>query len=649
MTGGRTRATLLVSVLASVVALAPAFAFERTEERTPCAEHSPLRRPFFGDTHVHTTYSYDANTLGVRNTPADAYRFARGEMLGIQPYDALGNPRRQVQLRRPLDFAAVTDHAELLGEVHICTTPGVVGYDSLMCRINRRWPLLAYMIVNSAMLNDDEPDRYSLCGPDGARCREAARGPWQATQRAAEEAYDRTAACRFTSFVAYEYSGNPFGNMLHRNVIFRNAAVQERPTNYIDTRDGHELWARLRDECLDRDDGCDVLTIPHNSNISGGALFPIVDADGEPLDAATAALSARVERLIEITQHKGTSECRAATPFAEDELCGFELLPFARMDEYPFTWWWSEPPPGVHAREVLGEGLVQEARLGVNPFKLGIIGATDSHLGTPGLTDEDVFPGHGAGGDTTRLEIPRVPDRLFFNPGGLAAVWAEENSRDALFAAMQRREVYGTSGPRMVVRFFGGWEYAEDLCTTPDLAASGYAGGVAMGGDLPPRPPDGTPRFVLQATADTGDDGRGTVGLARLQVVKVWLEDGAARERVFDVAGEASAPDEGVDLATCHSDGSGSANLCVVWRDPEFDPAAPALYYARVLERPSCRWSMYACLREEVRCDMDAALPEELAYCCDTETPKTIQERAWTSPIWYGPPAVVAATLPNAD
>jgi hypothetical protein len=383
-----------------------------------------------------------------------------------------------------------------------------------------------------------------------------------------------------------------------------------------------------------------VLVIPHNSNVSGGALFPIEDAAGRPLDAATAAQRARLERLIEVVQHKGASECRGATPFAEDELCGFEQLPFARMDEYPFERWWTPPPPRAYAREILAEGLVQEARLGVNPFKLGMIGATDTHLGTPGLADEDTFVGHGAGGDTTRNEIPLVPDRLFFNPGGLAAVWAEENSRDALFDAMRRREVYGTSGPRMLVRFFGGWDYPDDACYPTDLAATGYAGGVPMGGDLPARPAGGMPGFIVQATADGGDADRPGTPLERIQIVKVWLGDGAAREQVFDVAGEAGGA-AGVDLATCRLGDGGQRELCTVWRDPAFDPAVPALYYARVLERPCCRWSTYTCVREGVRCEAGAPVPEALAYCCDDDTPKIIQERAWTSPIWYAPGTAV--------
>ncbi len=625
-------ATLLV--LAGALSAGPAAAFERTESREPCARQFPLRRPWFGDTHVHTAFSFDANMLGVRNAPRDAYRFARGEAVGLQPFDAEGRPLRTAQLRRPLDFAVVTDHAELLGEVHLCSTPGEEGYGSFVCRVARRWPLLAYVLVNSAMLNISDPRRYAFCGEDGRRCRQAALAPWREIQAAAEAAYDRSEACRFTSFVGYEWSGSPDSNMIHRNVIFRNERVQELPTSYIEVRTGEGLWQRLQEECLDRDDGCDVLAIPHNSNLSGGRLFLAEREDGRPLDAATARRRARLERLAEVIQHKGSSECRLRGAFAEDELCGFERLPFARMDQYPFESWWTDPPPLSTVREALVEGLVQEERLGVNPFKLGLLGSTDSHLGTPGLADEDVFPGHAAGGDTTRSEIPAIPDRPYFNPGGLAVVWAEENSRDALFDAMRRREVYGTSGPRIIVRFFGGFELPGDLCAGDTLAAVGYERGVPMGGDLPPAEPGGVPRFALRALRDPGTAEAPGGLLQRAQIVKAWLEDGEPRLRVFDVAGDPESRAD-VDPATCTPRGAGFDSLCRVWQDPDFDASQRALYYARVLENPSCRWSARACLARGVDCS--GRVPPELAICCDDAVPSTIRERAWTSPIWYAP------------
>ena len=615
-------------VLLALLAAAPAArAVTRTETREPCAAADPLRQPFFGDTHVHTALSFDANGQGTRTGPRDAYRFARGETIGTQPYDADGKPLRTLQLRRPLDFAVVTDHAELLGETHVCTTPGVAGYDSIVCRIHRRWPWLSYILVNGSMLDARAPHRYGFCGENGQHCIEEAAAPWQEIQRAAEEFYDRSSACRFTSFVGYEWSGNPDSKMIHRNVVFRNERVPPHPANYIEDRTGERLWQRLQDECLDAGTGCDVLVIPHNTNLSSGELYPT-----GALSPGEAQLRASLEVLLEVNQHKGDSECRAS---AEDPLCSFEKLPFATMRQSALPWTWTEPAEHSFAREVLGAGLEEQQRLGVNPFKVGLIAATDTHLGAPGLVDEDSFVGHAAGRFTSRTEVPPLPDNWWFNPGGLAGVWSEENSRDALFEAMRRKEAWGTSGPRIVVRFFGGFDLPEDLCSAHDFAAQGYATGVPMGGDLS-APPDGkgAPRFAVWALRDAGTAEFPGTPLERIQIVKLWLEAGKTREQVFDVAGGPS-PDAGVDLSTCTTHGAGADQLCSTWSDPTFDATTPALYYARVVENPSCRWIQFACNERKVDCS--ASVASGLESCCDPKVPKTIQERAWTSPIWFTP------------
>jgi len=634
----------LASALAGVLALVGASAgnaraFERTEQREGCAGHEPLRQPFFGDLHVHTTYSFDAWAQGTVNTPRDAYRFARGESVGVQPYGSGGKPLRTVRLDRPLDFAMVSDHAEMLGETELCRTPGSAAHDSLTCVLMRRWPALGYMIVNSQWVERGArgPD---VCGSDGQVCRDAALTPWIAIQDAAEEFYDRTAKCRFTTFVGFEWSGTRVG-MIHRNVVFRNANVLRTPPNAADDRnDETRLWTALHDDCIAGDEGCDALAIPHNSNLSEGSMFWTVGTDGTPLDAAVARRRSRLEPLVEITQHKGDSECRAN---AGDELCDFETLTFANVAGHASRMFRSPVPPNVYVREALLEGLQQQARLGANPFKLGIIGSSDTHLGTPGLVDEDAFVGHAAGTVSARLEIPPLPDHPLFNPGGLAVLWAEENSRDSLFEAMRRREAYGTSGPRIVLRLFGGWDLDDSLCESPDFAARGYAGGVAMGGDLAPPPSTAAaPTFAVRALRDAGTAGRPGTPLERIQIVKGWLADGEPRQRVYTVAG-GPAGDAGLDLDTCTLDGSGDDQLCAVWRDPDFDAAAGAVYYARVVERPSCRWSWRACREAEVECDGLLAPDGPLASCCDSEVPKTIQERAWSSPIWYTPAPVARA------
>jgi hypothetical protein len=623
-----------VRTAALFVAALVCLGFTRTEEREPCANHDPLRRPFFGELHVHTAYSFDAWGQGTRGTPRDAYAFARGEAIGIQPYDEKGQATRRVQLRRPLDFTLVSDHAELLGETRICDTPGAPGHDSFVCWLNHRFPKLGYALVNS-QYSSFELERMGFCGAGAKHCLESASLVWQDVQDAAEEAYDRTSACRFTSFVGYEWTGMPGGNNLHRNILFRNAAVPPRPANYIDQNTVEELWTRLEEDCIDAGTGCDALAIPHNSNVSGGLMFRDVSSDGTPLTRADAERRAARERLVEVTQHKGDSECRTG---GADELCGYETLPYTRMEQMANERMWEKPAPLSYAREALIEGLRLDEQLGANPFAFGLVGATDTHFATPGLVDEDRFLGHAAGTVSARLDVPPLPDRLDFNPGGLAVVWAEENSRDALFEAMQRREAYGTSGPRMEVRFFGGWAYPEALCEADDLVAQGYAGGVPMGGELPPAPSsDAAPRFVVTGLADPGTLDRAGTRLQRLQIIKGWIENGAPREAVFDVAGSPDN-DASVDPRTCNPIGPGARQLCAVWRDPDFDPKHPAVYYARVVENPSCRWNAYACLAAGVDCSDPAGVPDGLEPCCDASVPTTIQERAWTSPIWHTPP-----------
>ena len=628
----RRRAVPLTLLFAAALCLG----FARSEERAPCAHHDALRQPFFGDLHVHTAFSFDGWGQGTRGTPRDAYAFARGESIAIQPYDAEGQPLRRVQLRRPLDFTLVSDHAELLGETRICATPGAPGHDSFVCWLNHRFPLLGYALVNSEY-SARTPHRFRMCGAGAERCHEQEALAWRAIQDAAEEAYDRSAACRFTSFVGYEWTGMPDGNNLHRNVVFRNAVVPARPASYVEETTPEALWARLERDCLEVENACDVLAIPHNSNVSGGLMFRDVRSDGEPLTRRDAVRRATHERLLEVTQHKGDSECRAG---GADELCGYEKLPYARMNEMASERMWSPPAPLSYAREGLAEGLRLGRKLGANPFALGLVASTDTHLATSGLVDEDRFVGHAAGTVSARLEVPPLPDRLDFNPGGLAVLWAEENSRDALFEAMRRREAYGTSGPRIQVRFFGGYGYAPGLCSAADFAAQGYAGGVPMGGDLPAPPNAGpaAPAFAVSALKDPGTLDRVGTKLQRIQIVKIWLEGEAPREAVFDVAGSASNG-AAVDPLTCTPLGPGADQLCTMWRDPAFDPASPSLYYARVVENPSCRWNAWACLAARVDCASPDAVPEGLEPCCDAAVPKTIQERAWTSPIFYTPPA----------
>jgi hypothetical protein len=498
----------------------------------------------------------------------------------------------------------------------------------------RRFPALGYGLINGHTYASLHPTRYSFCGDGGKHCLDAARAPWLTIQRAAEKHYDRSPACAFTTFVGYEWTGMPAGQNIHRNVIFASEIAQDSPTTYIETPTAEGLWSALEGECLTGKPGCDVIAIPHNSNVSNGLMWTTTREDSQPIGADDARRRARLERLVEITQHKGDSECR---PGAADELCSFETLRYPRMQDMARPPETPDIPPLVYVREALAEGLVQQSRIGVNPFQFGVIGSTDTHFATPGMVDEDEHKGHAAGTVSARFGVPAFPDRPDFNPGGLAVLWAEENSRPALFAAMQRREAYGTSGPRIVTRFFGGWDYPAELCALPDLTARAYAHGVPMGGDLPARPSGAKhgPIFMVSALRDPGGHGVPSTPLQRIQIIKGYVEEGATRERVYEVVGEPNSSAD-VDLATCTPRGVGHGSLCSVWQDPDFDPSTPALYYARVLENPSCRWSGWVCMRAGVDCG-GGEVPSKMDACCDADVPKTIQERAWTSPIWYTP------------
>ena len=630
---------ILVAALALLAAGAspgaPVRPYAMTEEREACTDFNPLRTAYYGDLHVHTAFSQDASTQGTRNTPRDAYRFARGEALGIQPYSG-GLPLRRLQLRRPLDFAAVTDHAELLGEVQICSTPGLPGYDSILCKINRTWPRISFFIMNmnSSMKN---PTRFAFCGENGEGCLEAALTPWTETQAAAEAAYDRSASCEFTSFVGYEWTGSVDTNNLHRNVIFRNERVPLLPPSFYEAPYAEKLWRMLRELCVDADTGCELTVIPHNSNLSNGLIFETVTEAGDPIDEAWARDRSEIERLVEVMQHKGDSECLPAASPA-DEFCGFEKLPYQNFAAANIRLLSEDPDPRGFIRAALKEGLVQEKKLGVNPHRFGLIASTDTHLGTPGAVREDEYLGHGGAGVPATAQVPDgLPDNIEFNPGGLAGIWAEENSRDSLFAAMYRREVFGTSGPRLSVRFFGGWDFDADLCESGGFAQTGYDRGVPMGGELPAPPgPEAVPRFAVWGSRDPGVAGSAGTPLQRLQIVKGWLKGGVARERVYEVAGN---PHNGasVDPVTCEPRGAGADQLCTVWSDPDFDPETRAFYYARVVENPTCRWSTLQCNAAGFDCADPDAVPEAFAPCCADDHEKTIQERAWSSPIWFGP------------
>ena len=641
-------ARALLVLTAALAMCAEATPYKITEQRAPCADIEPLRRAYFGDLHVHTRNSFDANMQDTRTTPADAYDFAQGGVLPLQPYAENGSAMRSMQLTRPLDFAAVTDHAELFGEMTICQSPELAGYDSWQCEVYRNWkPASIYLFSSVAGMLKTRP---GFCGEEHQNCLAASKIPWQETQDAAEAAYDRSVDCQFTSFVGYEWTGmGPGAANLHRNVIFRNEVVPQLPVDSVEYPTDHALWDGIDAQCIKSDSGCDALIIPHNSNLSDGYMYDGLDDSGEPYTAEQAAQRQRLEPLIEIVQHKGSSECyygvlRTGTGIAQDELCAFEQLSKRSMGRKFFG---SDAPQldTGFVREILRQGMAIEQRTGVNPYKTGFVGSTDTHISAAGGVAEDGYPGHGGGGQIGRSVQPGalpvgLPDKLEYNPGGLAVVYAEENSRDALFAAMRRKETYATSGPRIGLRFFGGWDYPADLCAASDFVAAGYERGVPMGGDLPARSGKSgdensvSPVFAVSAMKDAGTESKPGTDLQRLQIIKGWLDaDGAPRETVFDVAGN-PANGASVDLNTCATSGRGAQNLCAVWRDPAYDAAQHAWYYARVVENPTCRWSQRMCAAKKVRCDDPAGPPEGYEGCCEASHRPIIQERAWSSPIW---------------
>ena len=621
----------------------------RIAPRAECANRVSEKQALFGDLHIHTSVSMDANAMGTLASPDDAYRYATGGTIEVPSGDP-GGGMRSARIDRPLDFAAVTDHAEWMAEVSLCTTLGSATYESTGCRIFRgedeswlaRLLRLKGFRARIGGLLGLAGRRDDVCGDGDEICRAELGAVWRANQEAAESFYDRSAACSFTTLHGWEYSHSPYSTKVHRNIILRNELSPELPISSLETPREMDLRRDLARLCNDTGTGCEAIAIPHNPNLSNGQMFKVEYAD-LPLaeQRAQAALRARLEPIVEMMQIKGESECRDGmygVVGAADELCDFEkvrdmgqpdLLDCGEEAE-----WGAQAGRGCTSRTdfvryALLEGLREEERIGVNPYPFGFIGSTDNHMATPGGVVEYDVPYKFGATPTQLLSIgERKRGPAFWNPGGLAGVWAEENSRDAIFDALTRRETFATSGPRIIPRFFGGWDFDPSMCGEPGFATAGYARGVPMGGRLGARPTGAAvPSFAVSALADPGVSGHPGGLLERIQIVKGWVDEaGLFHQDIFDVAGDAQG-EAGVDLDTCTLKGPGATALCAVWSDPNFDASTDALYYVRVVENPSCRWSTHLCL----------SLPEDERPdgCTSDRLPKVIQERAWTSPIWY--------------
>ena len=638
--------------------------FQRTEEREPCADYESTGRPLFGDLHVHTSYSFDSYLSSQRRDPWDAYRYARGKAI-ILP-DANGEQTVTARIGRPLDFTAVTDHAEFFGQINVCTLDSSkAGYWWPHCAMTRARNIWLQLLAATWWTDlggqlEDPPRKSFACTLSD--CDKADAETWLRTQQAAEDNYDRSAACEFTTFVGYEYTEAFDQNNMHRNVIFRNEHVTDSPISVYDT--GYDsfpsLWRQLRERCTDLKNGCDVMAIPHNSNLSGGRMFRNPESSEE--------LENRLffEPVVELVQHKGASECRydrlrGMGLDTVDEQCDFEQIAADNLNmlgsvhgevrtERANAVTLEDFARRNMVRNALKDGLLLEDKLGANPFVMGFIGSTDTHSAAPGSAEEDNYVGHLGRRDS---QYNNVQDHFYSNPGGLAVVWAQENSRDSIFEAIRRKETYATSGTRPILRFFAG-DLDRELCDSPDLIRHAYEQGVPMGGEITAgaRPP----RFLVSVHKDAGTLQSAGTDLQRVQIVKGWVDSsGTAREQVFDIAGTA---DNGatVDPQNCARVGRGLQQSCTVWEDPRFNAGEDAFYYVRVLENPTCRWSTLQCqaagvnpFAKDCTALAEAATARALdkgasgdvyGKCCTDPAKEAfysplIQERAWSSPIWY--------------
>ena len=589
-----------------------------TAPATPMViESHPHRRAYFGDLHVHTLYSFDAFIYGARADPDDAYRYARGE--------TLRHPAGfDMTLTEPLDFQAVTDHAEYLG-----MAPAMADPDSPVGAHAMSLALRDARTVEQRIAHfvDMLPYLFGWGESDDLYDPRMVRAAWDAIVDAAERHNDPGV---FTTFAGFEYTtSSGMAENLHRNVIFRGSAVPDMPFSPLDSPNPEHLWAWM--DGL-RALGFEALAIPHNSNASNGAMFANTDLSGAPVDATYSDQRMRNEPLVEVTQVKGTSDTHPALS-PNDEWADFEIVPH-RID-------FSTPsqPRGGYVREAYRNGLAMERELGSNPYRFGLIGSSDSHTGAGSFREGDYW-GKTALMDGTpglRASVPPDPSRQaggmpgpfpaqYWGASGLAGVWAKSNTREAIYDAMRRKETFATSGPRIRVRFFAGHDIDASLLESRNTIADAYAKGVPMGGDLAGGS-DAAPGFFVWAMGDPR-----SAPLQRLQIIKGWEEDGATFEQVFDVACSNGSPvnpethrcaDNGatVDIATCTtSPDRGAAELSALWKDPRFQPGQSAFYYARVLENPKCRWSSWDAMRAGVEPRADL--------------PATIQDRAWSSPIW---------------
>ena len=639
------KTTRILTIIAAGLAL-PAFAAEQeihTDTGTlseaegaqvykkpgysPYAGRNYPTRVLWGDTHLHTSLSMDAAAVGCKIGPDGAYRFARGE----EVVSSTGQP---AQLSRPLDFLVVTDHAEAFGAMVevIRGNPALLADPQI-----KRWHDMikeggdtAFKAAWELIAATSNPKTMPVLFSDPV----LTRSVWERYLKTAEQFNEPG---KFSALIGYEWTSTPGGDNLHRCVIFRDGAdkaIQTLPLSALDNEDPEALWRAMA--AYEEKTGGQVLAIPHNGNISGGRMFALVDFMGNPLTRKYAETRMRWEPVVEATQEKGDSEShKFLSP--SDEFASYEAwdkMNLGGTKLHQDAWFQTE-----YVRAALKNGLKFEAQLGANPFKFGMIGSTDSHTGLSAV-EADNYYGKAPPYEPSAHRFEHVFSKLGetkvnaweMAASGYAAVWATENTREAIFDALKRKEVYATTGSRMTVRFFGGFDFDASDALTRSPAIVGYAKGVPMGGDLRDAPAGKAPTFLVAALRDPMG-----ANLDRIQIIKGWLDaKGEVQEKVYDVVwgdadkrkpgndGELPPVGSTVDVANAiWTNTIGDPELITVWKDPNFDGKQKAFYYARVIEIPTPRWTAYDAARFGVK------MPKEV--------PMTTQERAYTSPIWYTP------------
>ena len=572
---------------------------------------NPLKNAYFGDLHLHTGYSMDAFAMSVRTTPEDSYRYAMGETV-----EYMGKPQKR---RAPLDFLAVTDHAEYLGVVRDTIDPnGPFAKSEWYTAMTSSDPAVSAAsfkkLIGSTIVNKPLPE---FSDP------KVLRSAWEKYEAIADQ-YNKPG--QFTAFVGFEWTSAPEAQNLHRCVIFADKGPVI-PYTAFESVDPEDLWRYLEQQ---RKLGLEVIAVPHNGNASNGLMFSVRDMSGKPLTRDYAERRMANEPLAEIIQGKGQSDTSLSLS-PNDEFANFEMWTYLIGTDIK-----AKSATGSYMRQAYGVGQELQEKLGVNPFKYGIEAGTDFHSGISS-TEASNYPGSHGNQDSDPKAVISATTSIGGEPpttigsGGLTGVWAEENTRKALFAAMKRKETFGTSGVRVKVRMFAGWDYPKDMTQKADWVKAAYDGGVPMGGDLPAHNGAGAPTFAVHALKDPNSG-----NLDRIQIVKIATKNGKSEEKVVDVVwsgdrkpdaktGKVPAVGNTVDVKTAtYTNSIGATELVGEWTDPAFDPAASATYYARVLEIPTPRWSTYWAAKLELPPNPNVAA--------------TVQQRAWTSPIWYTPP-----------